>query len=214
MRSAMMARRAGLMVAWLLALAGGAAAQDCRQFRVGGGSLSVSAEARARAPLIDILDPGQVVCVTRETKDAGEDWAYVSHVVKAGAERQPIDGWVPLRSLTAVASPEPRSAEAASMAGTQEALRFSDPIPFGPYPVSGQSIEALAKGQPLFPPFEGLEEATWKQPCSSCHAWDRKALCEQGGRYAADPRTTLRIRHPYGGPYKVALMRWFKSGCR
>jgi tRNA A-37 threonylcarbamoyl transferase component Bud32 len=92
-------------------------------------------------------------------------------------------------------------------------LRFDQPIRSGPYPVNGLSIKQLIEREPLFPPIEGLEEALWKKTCSSCHKWDKERLCGQGKTYAKVARYILRQPHPYGGPFKVALMRWAKSGC-
>ena len=93
-------------------------------------------------------------------------------------------------------------------------LRFSTPIPFGPFPVNGNTIERLAESVPQFPPFDGLEESMWKKNCSTCHKWDRQALCEQGASYAKNPRNALRHPHPFGGAYKSALMQWAKTGCQ
>ena len=96
---------------------------------------------------------------------------------------------------------------------TQGNLRFDQPIRSGPYPVNGLSIKQLIESVPLFPPIEGLDEALWKKPCSSCHKWDKERLCQQGKTYVNAARYVLRQPHPYGGPFKVALMRWAKSGC-
>jgi hypothetical protein len=86
-------------------------------------------------------------------------------------------------------------------------------VPFGPLPVYGNTIKSLADSIPLFPPIEGQHEALWKKNCSSCHKWDRQALCQQGANYLANPGNVLRQQHPFGGPFKVALMRWSKGGC-
>jgi hypothetical protein len=101
-----------------------------------------------------------------------------------------------------------------SEAAIDDVLRYTEPIPFGPFPVNGSTIEQLAKGVPLFSPIEGLEESMWKKNCSTCHKWDRQALCEQGASYAKNPRFALRHPHPYGGAYKAALMQWAKAGCQ
>jgi hypothetical protein len=93
-------------------------------------------------------------------------------------------------------------------------VRFTEPLTSGPFPVNGRSLEQLVQGVPLFPPFEGLDEATWKKPCGSCHKWDRMSLCEQGATYVKNPRSALRGSHPYGGPEKIAIMQWAKTGCQ
>ena len=93
-------------------------------------------------------------------------------------------------------------------------MRFTEPLTSSPFPVNGRSLETLVQGVPLFPPFEGLDEATWKKPCSACHKWDRMSLCEQGATYVKNPRSALRGSHPYGGPEKIAIMQWAKTGCQ
>jgi hypothetical protein len=93
-------------------------------------------------------------------------------------------------------------------------LRFNEPVPFGPFPVNGNTIKQLADSIPFFPPIEGQNEALWKKNCSTCHKWDRQTLCQQGASYAANPQNMLRQQHPFGGAFKVALMRWSKSGCQ
>jgi hypothetical protein len=93
-------------------------------------------------------------------------------------------------------------------------VRFSEPIPFGPPPVNGQTIEKLAAGVPLFAPIEGLEERLWKRNCGACHQWNRQSLCEQGKTYVKTPALALRQPHPYGGPFKVVLLEWAKTGCQ
>jgi branched-chain amino acid transport system substrate-binding protein len=97
-------------------------------------------------------------------------------------------------------------------ATTTDILRFDEPLPFGPFPVNGNSIKQLADSVPLFPPIEGQNDPLWKKNCSNCHKWDRQSLCQQGATYVANPQNVLRLQHPYGGPFKVALMRWSQSG--
>jgi hypothetical protein len=95
----------------------------------------------------------------------------------------------------------------------EDALSFDQPVPFGPFPVNGQTLKKLAKSIPMFPPIEGLDEALWKKNCSNCHKWDKARLCQQGNTYEKVARYVLRHQHPFGGAYKIALMRWAKSGC-
>jgi branched-chain amino acid transport system substrate-binding protein len=127
-----------------------------------------------------------------------------------------------LRELRMVAQvpAAPSQAAAPGPTGTQptanppeELLRFDQPVPFGPPPVYGNTIKNLADSIPLFPPIEGQHEALWKKNCSSCHKWDRQTLCQQGANYLANPGNVLRQQHPFGGPFKVALMRWSKGSC-
>lgn len=92
-------------------------------------------------------------------------------------------------------------------------LRFDQPVPYGAYPVRGQTLKELADSIPANSPLKGLDEKFWQKPCSSCHQWNRERLCEQGKSYASAPQHMMRHPHPFGGAYKMALMRWSKSGC-
>ena len=97
---------------------------------------------------------------------------------------------------------------------SEDILRFAQPIPFGAFPVNGHSIqEIIESNQPLFSPIEGLEDAVWQKKCTECHKWNQARLCEQGKTYVKAPRNVLRVKHPFGGTLKIALMRWAKSGC-
>ena len=109
--------------------------------------------------------------------------------------------------------PAPEKTASAAPAVSPDTLRFDQPVPFGAYPVRGSTLEELAGGEPLFSPIEGLEDELWKKPCSTCHKWNKERLCEQGSSYIKAAKYVLRHQHPYGGPYKLALMRWAKSGC-
>jgi hypothetical protein len=104
-------------------------------------------------------------------------------------------------------APEPRTA-------ADDVVRFSEPIAFGPFPVNGNSLEQLIAGIPMFPPFEGLDEKTWKITCSHCHKWDKQTLCTQAQVYVKAPNVTMRIPHPYGGPEKIAMLKWAQGGCQ
>ena len=121
----------------------------------------------------------------------------------------------------APAAPTARTATAAATAARtagppirpEDVLRYNQPIPFGPFPVNGRSIQDLTDIEPLFSPVEGLDESLWKKNCSTCHQWDQSRLCEQGVTYVQAPKNILRVPHPFGGALKIALMRWAKSGC-
>jgi hypothetical protein len=95
-----------------------------------------------------------------------------------------------------------------------DGLRFDQPVPFGAKPVLGQTLEQLAKGEPLFAPIEGLPVNLWKKSCTTCHKWNKARLCDQGASYVKSGKSAFRHQHPYGGPYKLALMRWASSGCK
>ncbi len=194
----------------------------CRYYRVAANSLNISKEARGDAVFIDVLDKGDIICVTRDEKTGDHDWVYVDHKVPKPGDRAPVEGWSDMRQLqqlspddvTKLVGAAPPPAAPAAAAPADDVLRFSQPVPFGPFPVNGTSIEKLAEGIPQFPPFDGLDESQWKKNCAACHKWDRQALCEQGASYAKNPRNALRHPHPYGGAYKSALMQWAKGGCQ
>jgi hypothetical protein len=196
----------------------------CRYYKVQANSLNVSKDARGDSLFIDVLDKGEIVCVTRDEKVGDRDWVYIAHKLPKPNEKAPVEGWTNLRLLqpltpaeiTAATGAAAQSAPAAAPAAgppADDVLRFSQPVPFGPFPVNGRSIDELAQGIPQFPPFDGLEESLWKKNCAACHKWDRQTLCEQGASYAKNPRYALRISHPYGG-FSSALMQWAKSGCQ
>jgi hypothetical protein len=201
-----------------------AQAPVCRYYKVQATSLNVSKDARGDSLFIDVLDKGEIVCVTRDEKVGDREWVYVAHKLPKPNEKAPVEGWTNLRLLqpltpaeitAATGSAPAQAAPAAPSAAppADDVLRFSQPVPFGPFPVNGRSIEELAQGIPQFPPFDGLEESLWKKNCAACHKWDRQTLCEQGASYAKNPRYALRISHPYGG-FSSALMQWAKSGCQ
>jgi uncharacterized caspase-like protein len=138
--------------------------------------------------------------------------------LKQGAAPAPA----PSPSTTATASLSAKSPDVAITRSTPSSpspsaeaiLRFNAPVTTGPMPVNGHSLAELITGVPLFPPIDGLEETVWKKHCDSCHRWDQTSLCEQGRTYLKNPKAALRVSHPYGGPEKVAMMQWAKTGCQ
>jgi hypothetical protein len=106
-----------------------------------------------------------------------------------------------------------RSTPAPAAAG-EPALHFRDALGSVPFPMNGHSLAELIQGTPLFPPIQGLEESVWKKQCPSCHQWSQKNLCDQANTYLKNPKAALRVPHPYGGPEKVAMMQWAKTGCQ
>jgi hypothetical protein len=128
---------------------------------------------------------------------------------------------IPSPTSAQPASPKPSSTEVVSRSApntpgpaTDQVVRFTDPLTSIPYPMNGHSLSELIHGTPLFPPIEGLEESVWKKQCTSCHQWTQKTLCEQANTYVNNPKAALRVPHPYGGPEKVAMMHWAKTGCQ
>ena len=107
----------------------------------------------------------------------------------------------------------PVAAGSAKRGQSDGGLRFDEPVPHGANPVRGRTLEELASAIPLNPPIQGLDDSLWMKPCQSCHQWNRDRLCEQGKSYVGAPNDLMRHPHPYGGAYKIALMRWSQSGC-
>ena len=94
-------------------------------------------------------------------------------------------------------------------------IRFDTPIQFGDPAIDGKSIAQLvASGHPLFAPVEGLPKSDWDQPCSTCHNWTKERICAQSTRYDREDVSVMRLQHPFGVRFKVALGRWAKDGCK
>jgi hypothetical protein len=101
-----------------------------------------------------------------------------------------------------------------STSTTDDIIRFNLPLTTSPAPINGHSFAELIHGTPLFPPIEGLEQSVWQKQCTSCHKWTQKTLCDQAMVYLKDPKAAFRKSHPYGGPEKVAMIQWAKTGCQ
>lgn len=91
---------------------------------------------------------------------------------------------------------------------------FDLPIDFGDPAIDGKSIAQLIQGKPRFSPVEGLDKAVWDQHCSACHQWTQERLCEQAATYANIDVSVMRLQHPLGTRFKVALGNWSKNGCK
>lgn len=230
------------LAALCLALAFGAtpaSAQGagCDTYKVNTSLLNISREAGGDI-YKDALFDGDTVCVAKQQDVNGTAWAYISQKVEANNALTLVDGWSKLEYLqktgpgqaaaapAAPPAPPVQSAQpsqqapapTAAMPGPpirpEDALRFDQPIPFGPYPVNGHSIAEMIQSQPLFSPIEGVDESVWKKDCKNCHQWNKDRMCQQGATYVQDPKNVLRVPHPFGGALKIALMRWAKSGCQ
>ncbi|MFC3321605.1 caspase family protein [Mesorhizobium cantuariense] len=92
---------------------------------------------------------------------------------------------------------------------------FDHPIDFGDPAIDGKSIAQLIKGKPLFSPVEGLDKSVWEDKhCDGCHEWDEARLCEQAKNFATNDASVLRLQHPLGTRFKVALAKWAQGGCK
>lgn len=219
-----------------MTLSAPAIAQSCDTYRVEARLLNMRAEPNVFGTILDVLRSNELVCIAQNQPAGGQEWGFVvSKSRPDGSATQKIEGWTSLRYLARVDSPganEPTpvadgdasgvtpvdggtaSGDAQPAAEQVETLNFTDPVPFGPFPVRGRSLEQLANSLPLFSPIDGLPDPRWKKQCTTCHQWNKDRLCDQGKSYQADPASIIRIQHPYGGPYKKALATWAASGCQ
>jgi hypothetical protein len=117
---------------------------------------------------------------------------------------------------SATSAPPPYQAPPAAQAAPSdnEVVRWSQPLTSGGYPVQGFSLEELVKGVPEYPPIDGLPEPVWRKTCNNCHQWTQQSLCVQAKIYAQNPEMAFRKQHPYGGPEKIAMMKWAAQGCQ
>ncbi len=253
---------AGLAAGFMGLDAAPASAQDgCSYFELSSILVNVRRDPSRPGGYLDVLEKGDIACVTEQRKIEDTAWAFVRKKTTDTGDVSDVGGWANMRYLTpasqpaagaapaqprpapevkiepvrprentTVASasppesatppattttptPPPRQTASAAPVLDPDTLRFNEPVPFGAYPVRGRTLEELAAGEPLFSPIEGLEDELWKKPCTTCHQWNKERLCEQGSSYIKAAKYVLRHQHPYGGPYKLALMRWAKSGC-
>lgn len=98
--------------------------------------------------------------------------------------------------------------------GASQPVQFDRPVDFGDPEIDGKSIAQLITGKPRFPPIEGLDKPIWDKQCSSCHAWTQASLCEQARTYDQNDVSIMRLPHPLGAHFKVALAKWAKEGCK
>ena len=97
---------------------------------------------------------------------------------------------------------------------TDGPILFDQPIQFGEPAIDGKSIAELIDGKPLFAPVEGLDKSIWDNHCTTCHQWNKERLCEQALNYDKVDVSIMRLQHPYGSRFKVALANWAHNGCK
>lgn len=137
----------------------------------------------------------------------------------AGGQQQPAGGQQAAVAPAAPAGGKDQAAIEALRAqipklATDDPIFFDIPVQFGDPAIDGKSISMLIQGKPLFSPVEGLEHKVWDNHCSACHQWTKERLCEQAKVYAATDVAVLRLQHPLGTRFKVALGRWAKNDCQ
>jgi hypothetical protein len=204
----------------------------CTNYSVSVPILPVQKDPNTPGDYITTLQQGDIACISDAPQVGPQKFGFVVSQSSGGGTPVPVNGWASVIFMTqqegaAVAPSAPAStttpsapAESTTIAAAPVAepaasdiLTFDHPVPYGSPPVRGKTLKQLIEGKPLFPPLEGLPENLWKKTCSSCHQWNAELLCEQGGSYLSKAAEIFRHQHPYGGPYKLALMRWAKTGC-
>jgi hypothetical protein len=211
----------------------------CQYYQVSAPSLNVFSQPRADSSFVGALAKSDFLCVIGEQNVQGDrPWVHITARLAPQSQRTAMDGWAiksalqpatpaditALTSVPSAAAPKQQSAAAAPAAPPvaaaqppapgQSVVTFAGKITEGPTPVNGSTLEQLITGVPEFPPIDGLPEDAWKKTCNNCHQWNKQSLCVQAKIYANDPKMTLRIQHPYGGPEKIAMMKWAQGGCQ
>ena len=97
---------------------------------------------------------------------------------------------------------------------TKGPIAFDTPIVFGEPALDGKSISQLITGKPLYAPIEGLDQSLWDHQCTNCHEWTKERLCDQAKTYDKIDVSIMRLEHPLGTRFKVALARWAHDGCQ
>ena len=212
----------------------------CQYYQVAAPTLNVFAKPNGDASFVGTLAKNDFVCVIGEQDVTGDrTWSHIAAKITIPNKRTAMDGWAIKSALqpasasdvTALSAPPPVAAQnpppaatppapasassaSAATASSQDTVTFNGTIKEGPTPINGSSLAQLIQSVPDFPPIEGLPEDAWKKTCNNCHQWNQQSLCVQAKLYVNDPKMMLRIQHPFGGPEKVAMMKWAQGGCK
>jgi len=212
----------------------------CQYYQVAAPTLNVFAKPNGDASFVGTLAKNDFVCVIGEQYVTGDrTWSHIAAKITIPNKRTAMDGWAIKSALqpasasdvTALSAPPPVAAQSpppaatppapasassasAATASSQDTVTFNGTIKEGPTPINGSSLAQLIQSVPDFPPIEGLPEDAWKKTCNNCHQWNQQSLCVQAKLYVNDPKMMLRIQHPFGGPEKVAMMKWAQGGCK
>jgi hypothetical protein len=203
---------------------------DCKPHKVTAPLLQVRKDAKTPGVYVTTLQDSDIACISNAPPVGPQKFVFVVHKTVAGGASVKVGGWassifmkpVDGRAAAKPATPAKRAAKPAKTAKTaksaepavSDVLRFDQPVPYGAHQVRGKTLKQLIERKPMFPPLEGLPKNLWEKPCSSCHKWNAKLLCDQGKSYLPKAAEVFRHQHPYGGAYKLALMRWAKTGCQ
>lgn len=212
----------------------------CQYYQVAAPTLNVFAKPNGDASFVGALAKNDFVCVIGEQGVTGDrTWSHIAAKITAPNRRSAMDGWAIKSALqpasasdvAALTAPPPAAPQSPPPAATPPAPASAPPAPAaagsgqdtvtyngiikeGPTPINGASLAQLVQSVPEFPPIEGLPDEAWKKTCNNCHQWNQQSLCVQAKLYVNDPKMMLRIKHPFGGPEKVAMMKWAQGGCK
>jgi hypothetical protein len=198
----------------------------CKPFKVNVPILQVRKFADKPGVYLTALQKGEIACIGTQPTVGSQKFGYVVHKTANGGPPIKVDGWASTifmspQSTAATPPPQQQKPQPNVAAATpktkapaaEDILHFDQPVPYGAPQVRGKTLKELVEGRPMFAPIENLPERLWKKNCASCHKWDAKTLCEQGRSYLSKAAEVFRHQHPYGGAYKLSLMRWAKTGC-
>jgi len=205
-----------LSVVALLTAQPSAAQTACTPYSISVPILQVLKEPGTPGDYVGVLQQGDIACVRDDEKSGPQQLSFVVEKTEAGGAVVAVGGWAStifMKKESGAAKADTGTPAEPATVAEGDILRFNEPVPFGPPAVRGKSLKELAEGTPMFPPIEGLPEELWQKTCTTCHQWTAKRLCDQGTSYIPRAAAVFRHQHPYGGPYKLALMRWAKTGC-
>jgi len=92
---------------------GWAAEPVCSFYKVNSSQLNISKEAGGGI-YIDVLEEGEIACVTRQQKTGGRDWGYISYKLQKPKGQASVNGWSTLRYMKKLSAAESKAAAAGS----------------------------------------------------------------------------------------------------
>jgi uncharacterized caspase-like protein len=147
--------------------------------------------------------------------------ATAAPLIVGEASGPPADNGSQTRNTPAPAAPAGAATQTAAGTAadvprlpTDAPVFFDIPVNFGDPDIDGKSIAQLIQGKPHFSPIEGLDKSVWDRECSGCHQWTKERLCDQAKNYVTNDAYVMRLKHPLGTRFKVALGRWAANGCQ
>lgn len=207
------------LIAAICAPAPSSAQTSCKPHSVNVAVLQVLQDPDKPGVYVSALQQGDIACISDAPLVGPQQLGFVVEKTSADGTTSAVDGWASVIFMTELSEAEASTPKTEELTEEEMAvleadvLRFEEAVPYGPPQVRGKTLKELVDGTPMFAPIEGLEKDLWSKKCSSCHQWDAQSLCEQGRSYLGRASEVFRHQHPYGGAYKLSLMRWAKTGC-